>query len=238
MNPDPNSNIFFSNYNNINQINSLVNILSQNLANNLLKIIQNPFNITTQNNNIDINNKDSNKRNIEQNLNSKKDEKQSSSLFNKNIAKNIFQIKRNRKLKENSSQKKVKNVLQEDRYKCALNKRKQNLNNYLMNYRLNNANINSKKNILHNTEFNQLNKIQNFENLKNNNDWLSDDNKSDSCPEDKYDEELDNNNVIEKLKPVKNCDNLSINNNKDINDNKGNNNNGGNFHNCHYNSTT
>ena len=110
-----------------------------------------------------------------------------------------------------------------------------------MNYRLNNANINRKKNDLNNTEFNQLNKFQNIVYLKNNNDLISGYNKSDSCPEDKCDEELDNNNKLENLKPLKNYYILSINKIKDINDNKDNSDNSDNdgfFHNCHVNSTT
>ena len=110
-----------------------------------------------------------------------------------------------------------------------------------MNYRLNNANIYSKKNKLNNIGFNQINKFQNIMNLKNNNDLISGYNKSDSCPEDKCDEELDNNNILENLKPLKNYYILSINKIKDINDNKDNSdnsNNDGIFHNCHVNSTT
>lgn len=156
MNPRIYSNFSDNNNDNNNQINYFINMLSPNLTNNLIKIFQNPFNISTHDNKIDNSNYA-----FQQNLYNKKED---TSILN-NISKNKFQINRNRKIKDNSIDKVNKLEINKNRYDFSLKRRKQNLNNYLFNFRLNTTHLMLNKNNLNSSDNNQFNKDNYNKNL-------------------------------------------------------------------------
>ena len=132
-------------------INSFMNILSLQVANNLINLIQNQItNFQPINNNVINNN---NQNNIY--------EKNNSSLSTYNTNKNnIFQLKKNHKIKGVSVEDKknrIKEKINNERYEIIIKKKRQ-FKLISNNFRLRHSNINFNKNNIFSTEYNTIKK--------------------------------------------------------------------------------
>ena len=132
--------------------NNLIDLISQQVTNNILQILNNNYSHFYNNNIPQVNSLQN--INVNTNLNNNKD---------------IFNTKNNNKILEKSKQKDNNLIKQNallDRQQFSLNKRKENINRFLMNYRYKNSNNKDKEKIEKFIEFSNNNSDKN--NILNN----------------------------------------------------------------------